>query len=1534
MLLEQDPRSRVLYLRSLAELELQLGNREGAVNAAKALATAAENSVESSAFSADILMQAGQSRDALKILKRMAAANPDDADASMELVAALIDARQTDEAENLCWQLLERTQDNELQLKVLPTLAELSRQAGRSEELIARLESLLAGEDNSANLQRCLSTVWQALGNSAAARAAMEQLAASAEALPEDKLRLAELCLADNDAPAALQNLSRLNPEQLSPFARSRADELRLNAAIVSGATEQLAGLVTSRWTITESLPKIDQLLTEGAGNAAATLSRELTQKYPESQSARIRLAISLWRHGNSQQAVPEFRRVLDADSATRTKRSETRQASPTSPPIDTADARTAATTSDHQTSPLANKILDFRYWELLYQNSDRILLASGRMSVLDLQSVLDSPSGASALSLLALARDASQQGQLSVLFDKLQQQAEDNPAAASHLWTLRRLWGAGQGASWNSPEDSLRLFRYGDPHSAVAVLSDINFLYGRQHPPQKGDTSRPAEHTDSPGIPHAPQPVNADDLSLILQAFVEGSADFSAPQLSHISQSIVQAIRIGTPELRTAAEHFVNVHRQQASPFKRLLSQRLAADLAAVFGEQGPTPAQLLTALKPAMPSRSAVTRRKREWTEAMVILMTEQLSARSSLASAETLMAVLDWWVQLRAVVSAPSQTKEVSDQLSSATFRPESFRNPPPGSRLLSEFLTPADQRLLDQLLISGAHLAPQIGPRNASWKVTIPDRPAEEHVPATLAWMVPAILSGADTQQVHTDVADLLAQFAPESLTGKIWQMTHHQSAGQYAKALALLDSLPDKDPALLSARELKALQLSALSGDHQRARTAASRLSGLQLSVTEQVELLRGMRLAGLHSEYTSTVSRLHPADQSTTPQRELEHLNLLVARKQQTEAIQLATEILNRPMMNNGARFRRTGKVTSDDLRKRAADVLSLFSPPPVATPSKSAGISTEGVPSEVSPGAAGRPVPNARPEMVTPNPAIVASGSGVIGTTSPETGPSTNSTSPRDAAERPLRPDSPAENPEVRTAAAVPQSPSVTAAELWIENWRAMRGSVRELRSAPELILPVLKRLSPEERRLPEFLPLWIDCAIPLETPATGKSLFAQFTVGAEPRAETDDLPAALLWRILIQQPPERLAESQLRKKVEDGLRQFPLWSDGHVYRACLLAREHREEEFQNALAALNDSTGTRATAAALALLAETMPNSLQMQRQCLALLHAALTREQPTGWLFGSPASAAWRKLCLQCNEPRRIVDMAASRWQSRQTPPVTAVQFQIKAAFWLLEQSCPLDALRILSLLQEQDVVRYQASRVSRLPGDAEPTMSLFSLQLQAAKAITVDMLLREMQPPGPADAASFRTLPIPLKFTASGNSAMQGGGERLPECVTLHHIADMAKVSPAVDLTKFADAWNRLLERPDADDFVVGAGSVVLLTCGEASVRDAAAEALMTWLTRREAADSAAAAGRENMAAIALSAAWALDQRRLASSDDFLQWALRYARAAGLPELESALVTRMRRQLLDSQNRTAAEKLLTDELQSILRASPPP
>ena len=126
LLLQLDPQSRLVHLQTLAELELEQGHLSEAANAAKKLAAMADNSLEIAAFSSRLLMQAGQVPEALRILKRIALANPEDPEVCLNYLKALVDARQRETAEEYCWQLLERRlDDDELYLNVIPVLAEL-----------------------------------------------------------------------------------------------------------------------------------------------------------------------------------------------------------------------------------------------------------------------------------------------------------------------------------------------------------------------------------------------------------------------------------------------------------------------------------------------------------------------------------------------------------------------------------------------------------------------------------------------------------------------------------------------------------------------------------------------------------------------------------------------------------------------------------------------------------------------------------------------------------------------------------------------------------------------------------------------------------------------------------------------------------------------------------------------------------------------------------------------------------------------------------------------------------------------------------------------------------------------------------------------------------------------------------------------------------------------------------------------------------------------------------------------------------------
>jgi len=256
-------------------------------------------------------------------------------------------------------------------------------------------------------------------------------------------------------------------------------------------------------------------------------------------------------------------------------------------------------------------------------------------------------------------------------------------------------------------------------------------------------------------------------------------------------------------------------------------------------------------------------------------------------------------------------------------------------PPAAAPGTQFLTSADSLLLQQLATTVRQWNDSRADWSEGWKAGLAGRPADEKVPAVLAWMV--VSDPRMHPETHTAGLDLLTQWIPEDPALLIRQIADHESAGDYGRALERLDQLPDNDPQLFRARELKALQLATLSESQSRADLAATRLQGLQLSAAEQTEFLRLLRLGGQTELYSNEVQRLFPASSALPPGRQMEQLNLLVARGQHQEAVQLAEELIRNTVANSGTRFRRTSRITADDVRRRAEEIRRQFGQEPAS---------------------------------------------------------------------------------------------------------------------------------------------------------------------------------------------------------------------------------------------------------------------------------------------------------------------------------------------------------------------------------------------------------------------------------------------------------------------------------------------------------------------------------------------------------------------------------------------------------------------
>ena len=913
-LLRLDPQSRLVHLQTLAELELELGHLPEAANAAKKLAAMADNSIEMATFSSRLLMQAGQVPEALRILKRIAVANPEDPEVCLNYLKALVDARQRESAEEYCWQLLERRHDDDdLSLNVIPVLAELLQYSGRSSELPARLELLLASEEDSGRLTRCLSVAWIALGDPANARRALEQLLNSTEAQPEDSLRLAELCLTENDVKAAQQVLSRIDVEQLPETPRTQAEELLLRA-VASGAQDLSVNAISTRWSREELLRRADQLLTDGSTPTALAILQQLSAQDSEEPRLLFRVAIGQWRQSSRPEALRLFRKLLEATSR------------PSALGSDIASQPTAASgVQDH--APKSTGIPGFQWWEQQFEKSNRILLATDQSAVLELQKCLEQPLSMIMVALLALSENAAQQDQLDTLFDEFQQAAEQRPTAAWDLWMLRRLRGSGHGEPWTNLADSLQLFHSGHPDGAAAVLADVIFLFGAN----PGESQNSVASATPRSARFVATPLTESDFTVILETCAAFAEQLSAEDLRRVSQAIVNACLAGPAELQQIlATVTMKLRHSPENASDRLLSLRLAADFAWTTKQPPPSLIEILSALSTDQASPARTAAGQAQWEESSVGLVADVLAAAPPVLTPEAVTETLNWWVRLRAKESPQWRIAQDATQLPLSLLSTSSIRLQRHADGLGTQFLTSADRRLLERLATAVRQWNDRTADWSKRWKAGLAGRPSGENVPAVLAWML--VSDPRMHPETHTEGLNLLTQWIPEDPALLIRQMASDESAGDYTKAIEWLDQLPDNDPQLLRARELKAMQLATLSGSQSRTDLAATRLQGLQLSAAEQTEFLRLLRLAGLTELYSSEVQRLFPAASALSPERQMEQLNLLIARGQHQEAVQLAEELMRSTVANSGTRFRRTGRITADDVRRRAEEICRQFS--------------------------------------------------------------------------------------------------------------------------------------------------------------------------------------------------------------------------------------------------------------------------------------------------------------------------------------------------------------------------------------------------------------------------------------------------------------------------------------------------------------------------------------------------------------------------------------------------------------------------
>ena len=189
-LLSLEPARRAEHLKQIARTRSRLGQVDAALRAASELLEIAPNHRDSLDFYVDLHWQHGRHDDALKVLRRVVRAAPNDVGALLKLAGSLASLERFVEATEVAWQAFDVATEPREQIRIAERLAVWHHQSGRWTACVERLE----------RQQRVPATEYAATLSLAAAyrsisdyRAARQQLASLSATRPNDLELLREL---------------------------------------------------------------------------------------------------------------------------------------------------------------------------------------------------------------------------------------------------------------------------------------------------------------------------------------------------------------------------------------------------------------------------------------------------------------------------------------------------------------------------------------------------------------------------------------------------------------------------------------------------------------------------------------------------------------------------------------------------------------------------------------------------------------------------------------------------------------------------------------------------------------------------------------------------------------------------------------------------------------------------------------------------------------------------------------------------------------------------------------------------------------------------------------------------------------------------------------------------------------------------------------------------------------------------------------------------------------------------------------------
>ena len=868
-----DRRYRTEYLKKIAQLEIQLGRRDKALQAGKDLLAAAPGNPELYEFFSQLCFQLGENDEGLQSLRRSVRVNPTDPKGLLLLAAALSEQFRTSEAIELYWRAFEKAGNLDDRLTVVPRLTELYLQTNQFDRMLERLRR---EPNQQRELTICLAQAYQAAGDDGNARQELEKLLTEETRDTQLLQQLVRLCEQDGDLESAIRF-----QQQMNRAAAGKEGVLRLAQLLSKAGEQDEANALMTQISVEEKDPEhqlrsMDTLLTQKNYEQVTPITARLLRDQPKNWELLYRDGVAL-AETKPEEATRRFEAILAlnvnddeqslaAKSQAKKNKGRTQPAFDVPPPIKSFVDRAGYTHQIQQALGGEQEYFGHGHQQQMQPFWGPTDFGLARMASLAWLNHLSQKSGQNEQFLQKRRDLAAESSDPRVIVDWYYLASVRNES--KELYEILKKLSYQPDASLQIKAQYLgHLSLRGASNDAEAM--EIEAMEPDSISPEDEEAMMQAQLARL-------APLDNDELEHVLQCHRDIRESHTGDGISDDGESYLDLIVI---ELKRSGRT-EEAARMQADAIE---SAKTAAQIASVLSgviqrKDYPSAMKLLDRLADLKPESTAPSspnvfnyQQYVQSPEYQAELIASLMAGRAKKKEQNEILPLWDRFLKMTvARYDAEQNTpkKKLNQQQQQQYFGQMHYQiwrgNNQEGETL--EFPTPneiynhtAIQMLLQTFIIyKEAEAVPEL---LAHFQQQLNDEKSSDSTKLFLKLGLGYLHWMNEEQDEALALLTEVAATLPgnQDMTFELARM--HEVRDEPERALELIETLQATDQQTMQRREISALRLSVNSGNIERARLSAERLFGLRLDTNLQIQLARQMHQLGMHEQAEAVLAR-------------------------------------------------------------------------------------------------------------------------------------------------------------------------------------------------------------------------------------------------------------------------------------------------------------------------------------------------------------------------------------------------------------------------------------------------------------------------------------------------------------------------------------------------------------------------------------------------------------------------------------------------------------------------------------------------